>query len=284
MPLVFAANESSQREQNYNDVWDTEYEFPLMYRNLVTEGEQFIYYRGTKGKSPSGYFGIGIVGGIRDSAVAGRLICEAVDVVFFEQSVAIKDPTTDDYIEDFGPNRVHASRGVRRISDEQARRIIGISQLEVPAPEAASGDRTSAPASSRAITHGFAQRKETRDAIFRYSTDEVIRLLAAEEPAAVVLEMPHNNPGYDLLVEGGTHRYIEVKGTSQGEVTFFLSEGERLYSSAHAEEYALFVIYDIDLEARTHQTARFVGEVAQGRFTLAPTTYRVRPVLTVPEG
>ena len=72
MAVVFATSRVNQREQHYGDVLGEVYEFPRAWANRVAEGDVFVYYRGTRGGGPAGYFEAGIVGPIRDSHNQGR--------------------------------------------------------------------------------------------------------------------------------------------------------------------------------------------------------------------
>jgi hypothetical protein len=64
--------------------------------------------------------------------------------------------------------------------------------------------------------------------------------------------MPHNNPGYDIHVDGndGVVEYVEVKGTTRTIPHFFMSEGERLFSVENASRYTLLIVYAINISAR----------------------------------
>lgn len=98
-------------------------------------------------------------------------------------------------------------------------------------------------------------------------------------PGERVMRMPHNNPGFDILVEDRSApvRYIEVKSTRSPEPVFNMSEGERRFSAAHADRYTLLVIAGVELSARTHQTVHwYSGEVAAERFNLRPMQWRGR--------
>ena len=92
-------------------------------------------------------------------------------------------------------------------------------------------------------------------------------------PSGQVTQMPHNNPGFDILVHlsDGSRRYIEVKGTTLAIARFFLSEGERRFSTDHAEVYSLWVFHSIDLEARLGVMVEKDGAVSDAAgVTLTP--------------
>jgi hypothetical protein len=258
VPLILTANESSEHERHYGNVLDVEYEYPAQYRKRIEAGEQFIYYRGTSSSEP-GYFATGIIGAIRPSRTAGRIVCEVVDVSFFDEPVPLKDKVTGEYFEEVGPNRVSMRQGVRRIEAWRAAQILRLADEQVRDVKG---------------TSGFAWDQAHQEAVFRYSTDVVLDLLRHQKPLAVT-ELPKNNPGFDILVDGGSHTYVEVKGTSSPDIGFFVSEGERAFSVAHASEYATYVVFDIDLIARTHQVALFPGSIPPPGLSLEPIQYRV---------
>jgi hypothetical protein len=98
-------------------------------------------------------------------------------------------------------------------------------------------------------------------------------------PGHVVTQMPHNNPGYDILVglSAAPVRYVEVKSTRADAPVFNLSEGERRFSVAHAPLYSLLVITGIDIEARTYlETHWYDGALTDEEFQLRPLQWRGR--------
>ena len=279
MPLIFAANERSQHEKNYADDLEVRYEFPAMYRKMVSEGEEFVYYRGTQGTKPAGYFGVGIVGTVSESSTDGRLMCEVYDVRFFEDTVPLKDPATNEYWEDVGPNRVNMQRGVRLISEDRAARIVGQGldskrEEETKSPSDDLSKQTSL--KDDGLSKVAYATKEHAEAIFRYSTDVVLDLLSERYPDATIVELPKNNPGFDIQLSGADYEYVEVKGTTSKEVFFWLSEGERRFAEVHSGAYALFVVFDIDLTAKTHKIEEHLGHLHSEAFTLTPENYRVK--------
>jgi Protein NO VEIN, C-terminal len=96
--------------------------------------------------------------------------------------------------------------------------------------------------------------------------------------SGVVRRMPHNNPGYDILVsaEGAALRHVEVKGTTRPKPHFFMSEGERLFSEAHDDSYTLLVVYDIDVQSRTGVILERPGPVGGDGVELWPITWEAR--------
>lgn len=105
---------------------------------------------------------------------------------------------------------------------------------------------------------------ETAAAVDRIAMDRAVEWAETSFPAADVVRMPHNNPGYDLLVsrDGAVVRYIEVKGTTFGNPRFFLSENERRFSEDNAELYTLVIFYGIDLATETAQSVAREGGLA----------------------
>lgn len=97
-------------------------------------------------------------------------------------------------------------------------------------------------------------------------------------PGAVIQRMPHNNPGYDILVVADRQaaRYIEVKGTQLAVPRFFLSENERQFSADNGALYTLVVFYEIDLDAETGVPLHHDGEVTNDAGNLRVTQWRGR--------
>jgi hypothetical protein len=96
MPLRFTANETSLSGHNYDDVVGSRYEFPSRYRNLVREGDRFVYYRGRRrlggGTQPQVYLGAGVVGPIGKSiSDPDRLVCDVLDWSPFPTPLYFKD-------------------------------------------------------------------------------------------------------------------------------------------------------------------------------------------------
>jgi hypothetical protein len=130
MPLVLTQNEATESGHEYADVLGVKYEFPVTYRNLVVEGEQFVYYRGkrkAKGglRTPS-YLGTGVVGKVRKTADGRRLECSVTSFKPFDHPVPFKDG--DRYLEKGASTLkspgLHFRRGVRKISKPEMKAII----------------------------------------------------------------------------------------------------------------------------------------------------------------
>lgn len=249
MPLVFAMNEASEHERSYEDIPYVSYEFPSAYRRQVLEGEPFVYYRGRKrrigGRQPQVYLGVGIVGTVVPSQHhANRFICQIVDGSAFPFPVPFKDASGAP-LEAGGARRGYYQRGVRRIPETAFQRI-----LQAAGAQVATIEPVARPVSQ--ARHMYA-RPETARAVEDYSRAAVQDQLLRQESGAVVVQMALNNPGYDLWTNTPGKRFIEVKGTQAQIPRFFLSEGERAFALKHTAEYALAVVYGIDLAAGTHR-------------------------------
>lgn len=110
---------------------------------------------------------------------------------------------------------------------------------------------------------------ETAAAVDRVAMDLALDYARERFPGADVRRMPHNNPGYDVLVsDGGPVRYIEVKGTTLTEPRFFLSENERRFSEDNADLFTLVVFYGLDLDAGTAERVDRDGAIAKGDLAL----------------
>lgn len=271
MPLVLTQNDATESGHVYADELGVEYEYPVMYRNLVRTGEPFVYYRGRRRRDgslqPQVYLGAGVVGRIRPSSNSGLLLCDVEDFEEFRPPVPFK--LDGKHIEPLG--KVPASsaglyfrRGVRAIDDGTFATILAATEAE----DTAAGIRRHAgrvPWASPETAH---------------LVDEIAMEIAADQLASthdhhILRKMPHNNPGYDIRVEGavGEVRYVEVKGTTHALPHFFMSEGERLFSREHDENYSLLVVHDIDLKARTGTTTVYDGAVDNAGFELRPVVW-----------
>jgi hypothetical protein len=82
--------------------------------------------------------------------------------------------------------------------------------------------------------------------------------VTAMHPGHPVHRMPHNNPGFDILVGAAASpvRHVEVKGTTAADPVFFMSEGERLFSHHHSSDYTLLVVVGIELSTKSHAAIR----------------------------
>ncbi len=118
---------------------------------------------------------------------------------------------------------------------------------------------------------------ETAAAVEAFSVARAKDWLAAEFEGFDVLEMPHNNPGFDLVVGAldDPVKYVEVKGTQAAESGFWMSEGERQFSIANAEAYLLIVVSSINLKDDSSFVLRTnEGAVDGDLFDLAPSQWR----------
>ena len=84
-----------------------------------------------------------------------------------------------------------------------------------------------------------------RSAVDRAGVDRVLDFETARGRTPV--EMPHNNPGYDVEssnVQGGIERYIEIKSVSRswGELGAALSDTQFHYARQLADRYWLYVV------------------------------------------
>lgn len=267
MPVVFAANKVSQREQGYRDLLDETYEYPNSWRDRVHEGDRFVYYRGTKAGGAAGYFGSGIIGKIRPSDLPKRQRCEVLDIALFDELVPLKDPANGKYLEQPGVNQLGFQQGVRVISSATLSRILEIAGVQPTA--------STPQAPTQVPTTGYPGDPATRTASELYAVDRVVELLREEFPGEVVQVMPRNNPGFDIQVRHGELLHVEVKGTVGRDVTFFMSEGERRFSIENSAKYRLYVVHKIDLEGMTHSVFVHQGGISELDFTLEPRQYRM---------
>lgn len=242
MPVVLSTHEGkSSNGYQYDDETGIAYEYPQgRYERLIYPGQRFLYH------SPGlGYSGVGAVGNVVSSSKVGHLICEILDYAPFESYVGLKDDAGNYFEADVenGKENVYWAQGVRPIRDVSFDEILKRSGT-VPA-----GAR-----SARQTRGGFPP-KDVIDAVDRLAMQVALTEVATRFPTALVREMPHNNPGYDIRVEmkDAAHRFVEVKGTQSSEPWFFMSEGERRFSEMNESTYSLLVVTGIRLATQTFE-------------------------------
>ena len=93
-----------------------------------------------------------------------------------------------------------------------------------------------------------------------------------------VIEMPHNNPGFDVLVLGPHNEteYIEIKSTSGPTPTFFMSEQQRLFAEKHSAGHHLLVVTNVDVDAVTGDVRWHDGPLTTPDVELAPQQWKGR--------
>jgi hypothetical protein len=247
MCLVLAMNEASEADITYEDVPFVSYEYPTRYRKRIREGTRFVYYRGRRrvggGRQPQVYLGTGVIGAIRPSRNPGRLVCEVLDGDPFPEPVPFKDEGGN-YLEPGGTRSGYYQQGVRKIPEEVFIAIIGRGVAALPpAP--------SPPRGRSSTRRPYASPEDARE-VELCSRGIVTRYLREQFDGARVLDMPTNNPGFDLETDIPGLRYVEVKGTRGPRPEFLLSEGERRFAAAHIDDYLFAVVYGIELSSGAH--------------------------------
>ena len=128
MPVVLAINESTASGHKYNDKLGVSYEYPTIYRNTIQTGDQFVYYRGSRGKNGErvtpAYLGTGIIGKIAPSPlISDCLVCDIVDYQPFPIALPFKDSADDPFEPGGEVGGRFYQRGVRKITEEAFARI-----------------------------------------------------------------------------------------------------------------------------------------------------------------
>jgi hypothetical protein len=250
-------NDSSESSIEYADVPYVSYEYPARYRRRIRSGRRFIYYRGRRraggGRQPQAYLGTGIVGDIRESEAAGRLICEILDGEEFPEPLPFKDEDGI-HLEPGGSRSGYFQQGVREIPEVVFQRILNLG--ESVSQENGSGRRIEAVSAEPGVVSeesaSYASPEVARETE-RQSRKVVAEFLARSIPGIEVREMATNNPGFDLETSAPHCRFVEVKGTNKRLPAFFLSEGERRFGVEHPDAYLLVVVYGMDLALETYE-------------------------------
>lgn len=268
MPVVFVTDAPTASGHRYDDVLGKQYEFPARYDELVTPGDAFIYYRGSRGSSDgrASYFGVGVVGQVRASSRADHLIAQVHDVQLFDSPVFAK-AADGTYLETDSTRGTNWPNGVRRISMDVLERVL---------------DRATGQPNSERPTLGRANAiasPQHASAMERYSVAVAMDLLAELFGADHVREMPPGNPGFDILVDrvdGDLH--VEVKGTVLPDPVFHLSEGQRQHAAARGRNFWLIVVYSINVTKATHEAVRLEGPLDRKGVELQPEAWTGRVV------
>lgn len=271
-PLVLVSNQKTASGHAYADRTGVSYEYPTRYRSMIVPGSPFVYYRSREGSEQPNYFGTGVVGRVSPSGDdPTRLQCEIVDYRPFERAIPFRD-AAGEYLEAKGNRRGYYQPGVRRITDDELAGILNLAQ-EAP-PEAGVIAGQVPPVEATYSTSEFSRLVDA------YAVKQVMALLREAHPSGeyTIREMPHNNPGFDVLVlfQGRTYRYVEVKGTTLATPVFFISEGERKFSKEESRQYTLYVVYNIRLDAESHDVVARDGEVTVEDYGLVTVQWRGR--------
>ncbi|MBD2128267.1 DUF3883 domain-containing protein [Microcoleus sp. ZQ-A2] len=275
MPLIFVSSKSTKRGQVYDDRTGSSYQFPKQYRKLVKPGERFVYYRGSEyrnlrkvdlDRQPI-YFGAGLVGVVKeDNSEKGKLICEIIEYKSFPKTVPFKDERGH-YLEPVH-NPVYWRNGVRWIPDCVFELILEKSSTNEPQL------LNKATVYSQGGGHTYAS-PETAKKVDEFAMKVALREVRRIYPNEEVVQLPRNNPGFDIRVgaDESVVAYVEVKGTQKPKPSFFMSEGERRFSEEKAAQYILLVVYDIKLDKEEYKLIEHRGAVAHQNFILTPTQW-----------
>ncbi|PKN81929.1 MAG: hypothetical protein CVU47_04960 [Chloroflexi bacterium HGW-Chloroflexi-9] len=153
-PLVLTQNEAIVGDRfSWEDIEGVQYHYPNQYRNLVTPGAPFVYYRGVHrsdgSRGQAEYFGTGLIDEVwtdpsqpEDTPPAKRhWYCSIADYVAFQEPVPAK--TEDGFVEGLGRDAPlhgnHFRPGVRALTEEAYAFIVEFAGLSADAPVLRSG-------------------------------------------------------------------------------------------------------------------------------------------------
>jgi hypothetical protein len=250
------------------------------YGDLLRTGERFVYYRGRRGTRPGdlahAYLGVGVIGplGASDPEMG---TAEIRNCRLFDRPLYFKD-AAGNYYEDV-PRQAGSTTGtyfrgrsVRPVGEDAFRRIMEAATASAPLrpPAAGGGGRSDLERTARYPT---AERAAEIDA----AGIEIAKGLCRDKwPGTEVDPMPHNNPGFDILVRTPmAPTYVEVKSSSGPEPRFFISERERMFADANAAAAHLLVICGIDPESGTYSSVHWhSGPLTEDLVDLTPYQWR----------
>jgi Domain of unknown function (DUF3883) len=274
MPVVLTTAPGKRRSgHTYDDRTGVAYEFPPgRYERWIVPGEPFLYY-----EPRQGYSGTGVIGRIAPSPASGRLIAEVLDYRPLPVVVPIRSPAGDYYEADgafWRDGQVYWAQGVRPLGMERFTRVLHdagplLEAEQATTPESSKSKRSSASYPPSAVA----------TAVEKYSVEIAMARLRAEFPDHEVVEMPRNNPGFDIRVGAANDPllYVEVKGTQTEDPVFFLSEGEREFSVHNGGRYRLFIICAVDLASEAHGSVhKHDGAIDATVADLKPSQWRAR--------
>ena len=268
MPIVLATAEGKEQSGYlYDDQTGVSYEYPNRYAKLVQAGEPFVYHIPRRG-----YTGAGIIGAITPSDKPAHWVCSILDYAPFDADVPLLAPTGQHFEAKPGVG-VYWSQGVRPLSVATFEAIMDAAAGAALTTVAGSGGNAGGSGNGKG---GYAS-PETAAAVEAFSIARAKDWLAETFVGLDVLEMPHSNPGFDLVVGSldAPVRYVEVKGTQAAESGFWMSEGERQFSIANADAYLLIIVSSINLKDETSFSLRVnEGAVDGDLFDLAPSQWR----------
>lgn len=282
MPLVLASNEITASGHTYEDITGVSYEYPLMYQHQIREGKRFIYYRGSRRASGVRdvpvYLGTGLVGEIRPSENPEHFVCAILDYQPFLPPVPFKDEEGQPFEAGGSAGGRYYQRGVRSISEAVFNAIL--SRADVAGHTSIPSDSPRSPIGY----HAYAS-PDVAKAVEEFAMRVALERARVLFPGRKIIQRSHNNPGFDILVEGdgSARHYIEVKGSTAPTPRFFLTEGERLFSAEHASDYTLMVIYSIDLETGDHHVLVREGPISSEGFQMTATQWLCSPISPAPE-
>jgi len=262
MPLVLTQNEKSAAGVVYSDKLGVSYEYPSLYRSLVKEGEQFVYYCGKRREDDSTqmphYFGTGMIGKITQSD--GLYQCAIVDYEPFDPIVPFK--TGDRYLEPEANTKIsrevglHYRNGVRRIDQEAFDAICG------------QGLKDARKGRTKPKVKKLEQTKKAK-ANSASKVDKLALKLALNEcrdrwpDAKAFVAAPGGLFSIAVQISKDDTHYVAVKATTEAEPFVRLTPDEVRCSKDHGQTYSLWVFYKVDTEARAARLAAHEGPITR---------------------
>jgi hypothetical protein len=311
MPIVLTSNEiNASSRYDWDDVTGVRYHYPNGYRNLIRQGDRFVYYRGVRRKdrtrAAAEYFGCGLVGDVwRDPSVSEDALkahwswyCSIQDYAPFDPPVPAKIDGV--FFEKIPPNMWR--NGVRKIGEDQFRAILGragiVFDIEpssiLALPELPPLDdvvihladdlllpTTTTNIDSTAGPSGQARYSRRSVAIGRRAEEIALRWVRQAYPHArdlIWLANEGETPGWDLqFLDGGELTGVEVKGTSGvGFLNFELTANELRASRKLGARYILLLVADcLGTAPRVQAIQNPAALLQQGQWALQATRFRV---------
>lgn len=313
MPIVLVQNERTVggAYDHWNDIEGVRYQYPNNYKNLIRQGEQFVYYRGTRrdggGRGNPEYFGCGVIGTIwRDESVPEnrprgqwKWYCQVINYLAFPQPVLARQQ--DGQIEQPGVNWRSA---VRRLPIDMYNRILnlgGITQLDQASKAIVtnvgdarlSSKQTRKPLLlARPKSARFVSEKEEPSQLFSVCAKAigdvaeglVFKFLARELDKIGGSDLrwisrEGKKPGWDIQFTNSSDAIIavEVKGTSaQAFNRLELTHNEWQAALCHKDRYWLFLVANCLSANPSFQVLENPAQKSErGEISIRPSRYKL---------
>lgn len=293
MPLVLTMNDVTLNH-SWDDIEGVKYHFPNQYKNLVEEGEPFVYYRGVHRangrRGLAEYFGMGRIGKITldpasENESRPARYCAIEDYRPFAKPVPAK---IDDKFFEIIPQNMWRN-GARRLSQDAFDRIVALAEFDgTPSQNEQTWQvRDSLLIPQRQLPGGMKAKPIWRQSKLAKTVGDWAENLAMDYVRTNVI---HSNlihraaisetPGWDIdyLDGSGVLQRIEVKGTVAGAFADFnITTNELNAAKEHGLNYWLYLVCRCLTDEPIIQIMQNPGEkLNSGQLVAKPLLFSIR--------